>query len=276
MFDLNGKVALVSGASRGIGRACAEALAACGASVIVNFLNSAEGAKEVVNSIQSCGGQAIAVRADVSERDDVQAMMDVIDEHFGKLDIIVSNAAAGGFRPLTQATPASFDSIMRMNTAPLLWLTQAALPLFQSSEGISRVIAISSHGSIRGIANYGLIGTSKAALESLVRHLAFELGRSGVNVNAIMPGIVATDAIKTLPGSEGMLKSVQEQILVRDRMLTPVDVAGAVLFLASRFSDLVQGQVIVVCIQRRHPKLCRTAKSLQRAWRNDSGFFLFR
>jgi enoyl-[acyl-carrier protein] reductase III len=246
MFDLNGKVALVSGASRGIGRACAESLAACGASVIVNFLNSAEGAKEVVNSIQSCGGQAIAVRADVSERDDVQAMMDVIDEHFGKLDIIVSNAAAGGFRPLTQATPASFDSIMRMNAAPLLWLTQAALPLFQSSEGISRVIAISSHGSIRGIANYGLIGTSKAALESLVRHLAFELGRSGVNVNAIMPGIVATDAIKTLPGSEGMLKSVQEQILVKDRMLTPADVAGAVLFLASRFSDLIQGQVVVV------------------------------
>jgi enoyl-[acyl-carrier protein] reductase III len=214
--------------------------------VIVNFLNSAEGAKEVVNSIQSCGGQAIAVRADVSERDDVQAMMDVIDEHFGRLDVIVSNAAAGGFRPLTQATPASFDSIMRMNAAPLLWLTQAALPLFQSTEGISRVIAISSHGSIRGIANYGLIGTSKAALESLVRHLAFELGRSGVNVNAIMPGIVATDAIKTLPGSEGMLKSVQEQILVKDRMLTPVDVAGAVLFLASRFSDLIQGQVLVV------------------------------
>ncbi|MCX7399017.1 MAG: SDR family oxidoreductase [Planctomycetales bacterium] len=246
MFDLNGKVALVSGASRGIGRACAESLAACGASVIVNFLNSAEGAKEVVNSIQSCGGQAIAVRADVSERDDVQAMMDVIDEQFGKLDIIVSNAAAGGFRPLTQATPASFDSIMRMNAAPLLWLTQAALPLFQSTEGISRVIAISSHGSIRGIANYGLIGTSKAALESLVRHLAFELGRSGVNVNAIMPGIVATDAIRTLPGSEGMLKSVQEQILVRDRMLKPADVAGTVLFLASRFSELIQGQVIVV------------------------------
>jgi enoyl-[acyl-carrier protein] reductase III len=214
--------------------------------VIVNFLNSAEGAKEVVNSIQSCGGQAIAVRADVSERDDVQAMMDVIDEQFGKLDIIVSNAAAGGFRPLTQATPASFDSIMRMNAAPLLWLTQAALPLFQSTEGISRVIAISSHGSIRGIANYGLIGTSKAALESLVRHLAFELGRSGVNVNAIMPGIVATDAIRTLPGSEGMLKSVQEQILVRDRVLKPADVAGTVLFLASRFSELIQGQVIVV------------------------------
>ena len=246
MIDLNGKVALVTGASRGIGRACAESLAACGASVIVNFLNSADAAKEVVNTIQNCGGRAIAIRADVSQRDDVQAMIDVIGEHFGRLDIIVSNAAAGGFRPLTQVTPANFDSILRMNTAPLLWLTQAALPLLQASNSISRVIAISSHGSIRGIANYGIIGTSKAALESLVRHLAFELGRSGVNFNAIMPGIVATDAIKTLPGSAGMLKSVQEQILVKDRMLQPADVAGTVLFLASPLSELIQGQVIVV------------------------------
>lgn len=246
MIDLNGKVALVTGASRGIGRACAESLAACGASVVVNFLNSADAAKEVVNTIQNCGGRAIAIRADVSERDDVQAMVDVIGEHFGRLDIIVSNAAAGGFRPLTQVTPASFDSILRMNTAPLLWITQAALPLLQASKSISRVIAISSHGSIRGIANYGIIGASKAALESLVRHLAFELGRSGVNFNAIMPGIVATDAIKTLPGSAGMLKSVQEQILVKDRMLQPSDVAGVVLFLASPFSELIQGQVIVV------------------------------
>ncbi|MFN9717990.1 MAG: SDR family oxidoreductase [Planctomycetota bacterium] len=246
MIDLNGKVALVTGASRGIGRACAETLAACGADVIVNFLNSADAAKAVVNSIQSCGGRAIAVRADVSQRDDVTAMMDVIEQQFGQLDIIVSNAAAGGFRPLAEATPASFDSIMRMNTAPLLWLTQAALPLLQKSNDPGRVIAISSHGSIRGIANYGLIGTSKAALESLVRHLAFELGRSGINFNAVMPGIVATDAIRTLPGSEVMLRVVQEQILVKDRTLQPVDVAGTVLFLSSSLSDLVQGQVIVV------------------------------
>lgn len=246
MIDLNGKVALVTGASRGIGRACSESLAACGATVIVNFLNSPDRAKEVVNSIQNCGGRAVAVRADVSERDDVHAMMEIIGEHFGQLDIIVSNAAAGGFRPLTQVTPASFDSILRINTAPVLWLTQAALPLLQASQSIARVIAISSHGSIRGIANYGAIGASKAALESLVRHLAFELGRSGVNFNAVMPGIVATDAIKTLPGSEGMLKSVQDQILVKGRMLQPADVAGTVLFLSSALSELIQGQVIVV------------------------------
>ena len=246
MINLDGKVALVTGASRGIGRACAEMLAASGAAVVVNFLNSPEAAKDVVNGIQNRGGRAIAIRADVSERDDIQAMMDVVGEQFGRLDVVVSNAAAGGFRPLTQVTPASFDSIFRMNTAPLLWLTQSALPLFQASPDISRVIAISSHGSMRGIANYGLIGTSKAALESLVRHLAFELGRSGVNFNAIMPGIVETDAIKTLPGSAGMLASVREQILIRDRMLQPADVAGTVLFLSSPLSDLIQGQVIIV------------------------------
>ncbi len=246
MINLSGKVALVTGASRGIGRACAESLAASGAAVVVNFLSSQDAARELVNVIQSRGGRAIAVRADVSERDDVLAMVDVIGEHFGRLDVIVSNAAAGGFRPLTQVTPAGFDSILRMNAAPLIWLTQAALPLFNASPEISRVIAISSHGSIRGIANYGLIGTSKAALESLVRHLAFELGRSGVNFNAIMPGIVETDAIKTLPGSAGMLSSVREQILVRDRMLQPADVAGVVLFLSSPLSDLIQGQVLII------------------------------
>ncbi|HRA88894.1 MAG TPA: SDR family oxidoreductase [Planctomycetaceae bacterium] len=246
MIDLRGKVALVTGASRGIGRACVESLTASGAAVVVNYLNSHDAAKDLVNSIQNGGGRAIAVRADVSERDDVLAMIDVIGNHFGKLDIVVSNAAAGGFRPLTQVTPAGFDAILRMNAAPLLWLTQAALPLFQASQEISRVIAISSHGSIRGIPNYGLIGSSKAALESLVRHLAFELGRSGINFNAVMPGIVATEAIKTLPGSAEMLAFVQEQILVRKRTLQPADVAGTVLFLASALSDLIQGQVIVV------------------------------
>ena len=246
MIDLHGKVALVTGASRGIGRATAEMLARHGASVVVNFLKSQQAATEVVASIRDAGGQAIAVRADVSNRDDVDAMVDLIKDQFGMLDVIVSNAAAGGFRPLMQATPASFDSVFRMNAGPLVWLTQAAQPLLQSAVGQSKVIAVSSHGSIRGIANYGLIGASKAALEELVRHLAFELGRTGINFNAIMPGIVATDAIKTLPGADGMLQSVEEQILVRHRALEPVDVANTILFLASPLSDLIQGQVIVV------------------------------
>ena len=270
MTVLNNRVALITGASRGIGRACAETLAAHGAAVVVNFLNSQDAATEVVTGITARGGQAIAVRADVSDRDDVVAMMDVVREQFGRLDIIVSNAAAGGFRPLLQATPASFDSILRMNTAPLIWLVQAGLELMQldsrakqrTSEPTTpvrhasagqhvngtqrKVIAISSHGSFRGIANYGAIGASKAALESLVRHFALELGRSGLTFNAVMPGIVETDAIRTLPGAVGMLESVQEQILIRNRMLQPQDVADTVAFLAGPHSDLIQGQVIVV------------------------------
>lgn len=246
MIDLAGKVALVTGASRGIGRACAERLAACGARVIVNFLNSPEDAQKVAQEIQNCGGEAIAVRADVAERDDVAAMMELIDEHYGRLDIVVSNAAAGGFRPLMDATPASFDGILRMNSAPLIWLTQCAMPLFQKSDLPCRVIAVSSHGSVRAIPNYGLIGASKAALESLVRALALELGQKGVNVNAVMPGIVATQAIQTLPGSKEMLRAADELMLVKGKTLTPDDVANVVLFLSSPLSDLVQGQVIAV------------------------------
>lgn len=268
MMPLTGTVALVTGASRGIGRACAETLAVQGAAVVVNFLNSPDAASDVASGIIERGGRAIAVRADVSDRDDVVAMMDVIGEQFGRLDVIVSNAAAGGFRPLMQATPASFDSIVRMNAAPLIWLVQAGVPLMgldatggglagltssarqthtSGSAGTQKkVIAISSHGSFRGIANYGAIGASKAALESLVRHFALELGRDGVTFNAVMPGIVETDAIRTLPGAAGMLESVKDQILIRNRMLQPQDVADTVAFLAGPRSDLIQGQVIVV------------------------------
>lgn len=246
MIDLAGKVALVTGASRGIGRACAERLAACGATVVVNFLSSPEDAQKVAAGIQECGGTAIAVRADVSDREDVTAMMDVIDQQFGRLDIVVSNAAAGGFRPLADVTPASFDSIMRMNTAPLIWLTQGALPLFQKTGHQCKVIAVSSHGSVRAIPNYGLIGASKAGLESLVRSLALEFGRRGVSVNAVMPGIIATQAIQSLPGSEQMLEATNDLVLVKDKILTTADVANVVLFLSSSMSDLVQGQVITV------------------------------
>lgn len=246
MIDLAGKVALVTGASRGIGRACAERLAACGATVVVNFLSSPEDAQKVVAGIQDCGGTAIAVRANVSDRDDIVALMDVIGQQFGRLDIVVSNAAAGGFRPLTDVTPASFDSIMRMNTAPLIWLTQCARPLFQKAGDQCKVIAVSSHGSVRAIPNYGLIGASKAALESLVRALALELGRQGISVNAVMPGIIATQAIQSLPGSGQMLDATNEMMLVKDKTLTTADVANVVLFLSSSLSDLVQGQVIAV------------------------------
>ncbi|SFH84104.1 SDR family oxidoreductase [Planctomicrobium piriforme] len=245
MIDLRGKVALVTGASRGIGRACAVQLAACGANVAVNFLSSKEGAAESVRLVQAAGGQGIAVRADVSDAQDIAAAVNYVQERFGRLDIIVSNAAAGGFRPLMAVTPANWESVLRHNAAPLLWLAQAAAPVMKAQEG-GKLIAISSHGSFRAFPNYGAIGASKAALESLVRHLAFELGPEGINFNCVLAGMVATEAIRSMPDSASMLKTSQDLMLLKQKSLDPEDVAGVVTFLASPLSDKIQGQTIVV------------------------------
>lgn len=245
MLDLRGKTALVTGASRGIGRACAVTLAACGANVAVNFLSSKAGAAESVQLVLSHGVQGIAVRADVSDRDDIHAAVDFVHQRFGSLDIIVSNAAAGGFRPLLEVSPANWDSVLRNNAAPLLWLAQAAAPIMTSA-GSGKIVAISSHGSIRAFGNYGAIGPSKAALESLVRHLAFELGPSGINFNCVLSGMVETDAIRSMPGSAGMLAASREAMLVKRKLLDPMDIAQVVAFLSSPYSDMIQGQTIVV------------------------------
>jgi len=246
MIDLSGKTALVTGASRGIGRACAEQLAAAGANVVVNFRSSKDAAADVARCVQSRGSVGVAVRADVTDPDDVRAMVDFVGERFGQLDIIVSNAAAGGFRPLMNASSANWDAVLKTNAAPLVWLVQAARELLLNSSGNAKVVAVSSHGSMWAVPNYGLIGASKAALESLVRHLALELGKSGINFNTVLPGIVNTEAIRTMPGADEILRIAGERMMVTATTLRPEDVAGVVAFLASPASDLIQGQTIVV------------------------------
>jgi enoyl-[acyl-carrier protein] reductase III len=246
MIDLSGKVALVTGASRGIGRACALRLAKAGADVIVNYVTSQSAAAEVAEEIQSLGRRAAAIKADVSETEDVRAMLEFVGERFERLDILVSNAATGGFRPLMESSPRHFDAAMHTNARSLITLAQEARPLLKRSPGQGKVVALSSHGSHRALPNYGLIGASKAALESVVRHLALELGPEGINFNVVLAGIVATDAIKNLPGSDAMLDYTKSNMLLPDRQLEPDDVASAVLFLASSLSDFVQGETLVV------------------------------
>lgn len=245
MIDLRGKTALVTGGSRGIGRACAQTLAACGANVAVNFLSSRDGAAETVRMVQSHGVHGVAVRADVSDAEEIRAAVDFVQQRFGKLDIVVSNAAAGGFKPLMDVSPANWDSVVRNNAAPLLWLAQAAAAGMQAVGG-GKFIAISSHGSIRAFPNYGAIGASKAALEGLVRHLAFELGGSGISFNCVLAGMVATEAVRTMPHSREILAKSQELMLVKNKELLPDHVANTVAFLASPLSDLIQGQTIIV------------------------------
>jgi enoyl-[acyl-carrier protein] reductase III len=247
MIDLTGQVALVTGASRGIGRACAIRLAEAGADVIVNFITSQTAADETACRIRTLGRRSAVVKADVGEPDDVAAMMEFIDEHFGKLDVLVSNAATGGFRPLIASTVRNFEATMKTNVLAFILLVQQGLKLLKKAGGRAKVIAISSHGSHLALPMYGMIGGSKAALESLARHFALELGPQGINVNVVKAGLVDTDSSRKLPYAEEIFEATRKfKSMTGDRMLTAKDVADAVLYLASPLSDMVQAETLTV------------------------------
>jgi enoyl-[acyl-carrier protein] reductase III len=246
MIDLSGKVALVTGSSRGIGKACALRLAEAGADVIVNYVTSRAAAMEVAEQIAAMGRHAYVVKADISEEEDVHEMMDFVRDQIGRLDILVSNAASGGFRPLLGASQRNFQAAFETNVLALIYLVQAAVPLLKREQGRSKVIALSSHGSDTALPWYGLIGSSKAALESLVRHLTLEIGHLGVNVNVVKSGLVITDSTRHIPNADAIFESRKDKAMMGERMLTPEDVADAVLFLASPLSDLVQGETLTI------------------------------
>ncbi|MEZ6135100.1 MAG: SDR family oxidoreductase [Pirellulaceae bacterium] len=250
VIDLSGRTALVTGASRGIGRATAIRLAQAGADVIINYVTSQSAAREVADVVAGLGCRAATVKADMSEPEDIASMLDFVGQEFGRLDILVSNAASGGFRSLLDATPKHFDAAMKTNAQSLMLLAQAARPWLDAagkqSDARRKIIALSSHGSHRALPAYGLIGASKAAVESLVRHLALELGNSGVNVNVLLAGLVETDSTQNFPGAEQAFAAVAARRLVSGQPLSAEAVADTVLFLASPLSDLIQGQTIVV------------------------------
>ncbi len=246
MLDLTGRVALVTGSSRGIGRACALRLAEAGADLVINYVSARAAANEVAEVIADLGRRVLVVKADISEEDDVHCMVDHIKETYGQLDIVVSSAATGGFRPLLAATTRNFEAAMRTNVMALVYLVQATLPLLEQGPTRGKVVAISSHGSHMALPMYGLIGGSKAALESIVRHLTLEVGDRGVNVNAVKAGLVETDSTRRIPYAEQMFAAQVDHTMVGDRTLTAQDVANTVLFLCSPLSDMIQGETITV------------------------------
>lgn len=246
MIDLTGRVALVTGSARGIGRACALALAEAGADIVINYVSSKDAAIELGHQIHDMGRSVAVIRADVSEREDVDEMIGEIKMTFGSLDIVVSNAATGGFRPLINTTERNFEAAMNVNVRPVIYLIQAALPLLQLAEQRAKVIAISSHGSFLALPMYGTIGSSKAALEALMRHFALELGDKNINFNIVRSGLVPTDSTKRLPGADQMFAGREHKSMTGNRLLEAKDVANAVLFLASPLSDLVQGETLTV------------------------------
>ena len=246
MFDLQNRVALVTGGSRGIGRATALRLAEAGADVVINYVTSQSSAREVADQITALGRRAATVKADVSEPEDILSMAEFAGKEFGKIDILVSNAASGGFRNIMDATPKHFEAAMKTNVQALMLLAQACVPWMTDESQRRKIIALSSHGSHLALPAYGLIGASKAAIESLARHLALELGNRGINVNVVLAGLVETDSTKSFPNADVAFAAVAARRSVNGRALTPEEVAHAVLFLASPLSDLIQGQTLII------------------------------
>jgi 3-oxoacyl-[acyl-carrier protein] reductase len=240
---LTGKVAIVSGASKGIGAAIAEKLAEDGAKVVVNYSKSADQAEAVVARIQAQGGKAAAVRADVSNPAEAQALVDATIREFGKVDILVNNAGVFEFLPLSAVHEEHFDRQFNLNVKGLLFASQAAANAFTDRGG--SIINISSVASQSPVANGSVYSATKAAVDALTKSLAAELGPRKILVNSVLPGMTETEGVKAMEGS----KEMQSQMVPRTplgRIGQPRDIANVVSFLASDDAGWITGQAIPV------------------------------
>jgi len=240
--SLDGKIALVTGAARGIGRAIALKLAAAGCDVAANYYNSHDEAEALCAEIRARGRRAIAIKASVGIPDSVDELFVELRRHFDRLDIVVSNAASGVLRPATDMALKHWRWCMETNALALNLLAQRAVPLMPQG---GRIIAMSSLGALRAMPGYGFIGASKAAPESLVRTLAQELGPRGIRVNAVRAGVVDTDALQYFPNREELLASFARRTPAGP-ILTPEDVAGAVYLLCLPEAGMVNGHTLFV------------------------------
>jgi enoyl-[acyl-carrier protein] reductase III len=239
---LLGKVALVTGGSRGIGRAVALKLAKSGCDVAVVYHNSHEEAESVCAAIRELGRQAQAIQADVSDPEIVAEIFAALRSQFNRVDFVVSNAATGVLKPALELSLKHWRRCLETNALALNLLAQQAVPLMPRG---GRIIALSSLGASRAIPQYAFIGASKAALESLVRSLAQELGPRGIRVNVVSAGVVDTDALKHFPNREQLLEEFARRAPAGPT-LTPEDVADAVYLLCQPEAAMITGHTLVV------------------------------
>jgi 3-oxoacyl-[acyl-carrier protein] reductase len=243
MGRLSGKVAVVTGASKGIGAATARALAADGASVVVNYLTSQGGADEVVAHIVDGGGTAVAIGADVTKAADVARLFDEAETRYGAIDILVNNAGVFGFAPLASFTEEEYHRQFQVNVLGLLLATRAAVPHL-AEQGAS-IINISSVVSTLAPIASTVSGGSKAAVDAITKSLAKELGPRGIRVNAINPGVIMTEGLVSagLAGSDFEKNAVALTPL--GRVGQPDDIALPVAFLASDDARWITGETII-------------------------------
>ncbi len=244
MFDLSGKVALITGSSRGIGRAIAERMAEFGAKVVISSRKAAP-CEEVAAAINAKGGSAIAHAASISDRAALQGLVDRTLAEWGRIDVLVCNAAVNPYYgPLLDIGDDAFDKIMASNVRSNLWLCAMVIPQM-AARNDGAVIVVSSIAGLKGNTNLGAYGISKAADMQLVRNLAVEWGPHNVRVNALAPAIIRTDFARKLWEDPAIYAKATRGYPLR-RIGEPDEVAGAAIFLASSAGAFVTGQTIVI------------------------------
>jgi len=242
VFDLTGRVAIVTGSSRGIGRAIAQAMAAQGASVVVNYASHEEAARQVVDAIRSAGGTAMAVQADVSKAEQAAALIDAAIGAYGRLDILVNNAGITRDTLILRMSEEDWDVVLNTNLKGAFHCMKAAIkPMMRQRYG--RIISISSVSGLAGNAGQANYAAAKAGLIGLSKSVARELASRNITVNVIAPGLISTDLTAALP-AELLAAGIQRTPL--GRMGTPQEIAAAAVFLASEEAGFITGQVLVV------------------------------
>jgi 3-oxoacyl-[acyl-carrier protein] reductase len=241
---LKGKVAVVTGASKGIGASIAKHLAEEGAAVVVNYASSRQGADKVVADITSKDGRAVAVQADLSKPADVQRLFAEAKKAFGRLDILVNNAGVYEFVPLEKVTPEHFHKHFDLNVLGLLLASQEAAKQFGSAGG--SIINISSLASRSGLPNTAVYSGTKGAVDAITRALAGELGPRKIRVNSINPGLVETEGVHAGGFAEGEFRKHFETTTPLGRIGQPEDIGPAAVFFASDDSRWITGETLYI------------------------------
>ncbi len=244
MSKLIGKVAVVTGASKGIGAAIAKRLAADGAKVVVNYATSPDGAQKVVSEIKGAGGSAIAIGANVAEEAELNSLFQATKKAYGKVDILVNNAGVYAFAPIGEVTASEYRRQFDTNVLGLLLATKTALPYFPAEGG--SVVNISSVASTMAPPTASVYSSTKGAVDTITKALAKELGPRQIRVNAINPGMVITEGVKAsgLEGTDFEKQAIAGTPL--GRVGQPEDIAPPVAFLASEDAKWITGETIFV------------------------------
>lgn len=242
-IDLSGKVAIVTGASRGIGEAIAQGLAQAGANVVLAS-RKADGLEEAAKKIQALGVEALSVPTNTSEKNDIENLVRQASEKFGGVDIVVNNAATNiHFGPLISSEDPQWEKTLKVNLQGYFWLIKAALPSMQARGG-GKVINVASIAGIENLPSQGLYGITKAGVIHMTATLGNELGEYNVQVNAIAPGFVKTKFSSVLWQNEELANRMTSVTPAR-RIADPQDIAGLAVFLASPYSNFITGQTLV-------------------------------